>query len=57
MIIYLLILSNDVFRTSDGAIFWEGLEKEVTGVDITSWLGETNWTKSSEKPAAHPNSR
>lgn len=45
------------FRTSDGGVFWEGLEKEVTGVDITSWLGDANWTKSSGKPAAHPNSR
>jgi phosphoenolpyruvate carboxykinase (GTP) len=45
------------FRTSDGGVFWEGLEKEVTGVDITSWLGEAHWTKSSGKPAAHPNSR
>ena len=57
MIIYSFILSNNVFRTSDGAVFWEGLEKEVTGVDITSWLGEANWTKCSGKPAAHPNSR
>lgn len=57
----LTIQKNTIFtnvaKTSDGAVFWEGLEKEVTGVDITSWLGEANWTKSSGKPAAHPNSR
>jgi len=56
------ILKNTIFtnvaKTSDGGIFWEGLEKESqSGVNITSWLGEKNWTKASGKPAAHPNSR
>jgi len=56
------VLSNTMFtnvaKTSDGGIFWEGLEKETpNNVSITSWLGEQNWTKESGKPAAHPNSR
>ncbi|KAI2808822.1 Protein kinase C-like 1 [Blomia tropicalis] len=49
---------TNVAKTSDGGIFWEGLEKETPpGVSITSWLGQENWTKESGKPAAHPNSR
>lgn len=56
------VLSNTIFtnvaRTSDGGVFWEGLEKEISNdVSITSWLGEENWSKESGKPAAHPNSR
>lgn len=56
------IAKNTIFtnvgKTSDGGVFWEGLEKETpAGVSITSWLGQENWTKESGKPAAHPNSR
>lgn len=56
------VLSNTIFtnvaKTSDGGIFWEGLEKETPNdVTITSWLGDANWSKESGKPAAHPNSR
>ncbi|XP_066945526.1 phosphoenolpyruvate carboxykinase, cytosolic [GTP]-like [Macrobrachium rosenbergii] len=56
------VLSNTIFtnvaKTSDGGVFWEGLEKEIpNNVTITSWLGETDWSKESGKPAAHPNSR
>jgi len=57
------IQSNTVFtnvaETEDGGVFWEGLEKEITpGVKIHSWLGDENWSKeTSNKPAAHPNSR
>jgi len=56
------VLSNTVFtnvaKTSDGGVFWEGMEKEISDdVTITSWLGDTNWSKESGKPAAHPNSR
>ena len=56
------VQSNTIFtnvaKTDDGAVYWEGLEKEKSDdVQITSWLGETNWTKASGKPAAHPNSR
>ena len=56
------VFSNTIFtnvaKTSDGGVFWEGMEKEVSNeVSITSWLGEENWSKESGKPAAHPNSR
>lgn len=56
------IMKNTVFtnvaKTSDGGVFWEGLEKEIpSDMKITSWLGEENWSKASGKPAAHPNSR
>jgi phosphoenolpyruvate carboxykinase (GTP) len=56
------VLSNTIFTnvasTSDGGIFWEGLEKELPkDVSITSWVGEENWKKSFGTPAAHPNSR
>ncbi|KAK8726495.1 hypothetical protein OTU49_010279 [Cherax quadricarinatus] len=56
------VLSNTIFtnvaKTSDGGVFWEGMEKEIANdVTITSWLGDTNWSKESGKPAAHPNSR
>ena len=57
------IEKNTVFTntamTSDGGFWWEGLEEEVPleGLKVTSWLGDTNWTPSSGKPAAHPNSR
>ncbi|CAL4195754.1 unnamed protein product, partial [Meganyctiphanes norvegica] len=49
---------TNVAKTSDGGVFWEGLEEETpNNVSITSWLGEENWTKDSGRPAAHPNSR
>nr|XP_045583739.1 phosphoenolpyruvate carboxykinase, cytosolic [GTP]-like [Procambarus clarkii] len=56
------VMSNTIFtnvaKTSDGGVFWEGMEKEISNnVTITSWLGDSNWSKESGKPAAHPNSR
>ena len=56
------VLSNTLFtnvgKTSDGGVYWEGMEKEMEdNVSVTSWLGAKNWTKDSGKPAAHPNSR
>jgi len=56
------VLSNTIFTnvatTSDGGIFWEGMEKEIANdVKITSWLGDEDWSKESGKPSAHPNSR
>jgi len=56
------VLSNTIFtnvaKTSDGGVFWEGLEKEIDpNVTISSWIGDENWSKASGKPAAHPNSR
>ena len=56
------INSNTIFtnvaKTSDGGVFWEGLEKEIpSSAKITSWTGTKNWTKEVGSPAAHPNSR
>ena len=48
---------TNVASTSDGGVFWEGMESSLAeGVQITDWLGNP-WTKESGKPAAHPNSR
>ncbi|XP_076809533.1 phosphoenolpyruvate carboxykinase, cytosolic [GTP]-like isoform X1 [Clavelina lepadiformis] len=53
-------MSNTVFtnvaETSDGGVYWEGMEDPPKDVTITSWLNEP-WTLDSKKPAAHPNSR
>ena len=54
---------TNVAKTSDGGVYWEGLEKEVDpSLKITSWLGVENWQDLSPEekkahPAAHPNSR
>ena len=50
---------TNVAETSDGGVFWEGLEEELQpGVRIKSWLGDDDWSSESrDKPAAHPNSR
>jgi len=55
------IFKNSVFTnvayTSDGGVYWEGMEApKDPNVKITSWLGKT-WTKGSQEKAAHPNSR
>jgi len=58
-----MIKSNTIFtnvaHTSDGGVFWEGMEKDIdlSNVTVTSWTGEKNWTKNSGTKAAHPNSR
>ncbi|KAJ8968279.1 hypothetical protein NQ317_011080 [Molorchus minor] len=54
------IFKNTVFTnvasTSDGGVFWEGMEDEIQdGVKITDWRGN-QWVKGGS-PAAHPNSR
>lgn len=55
------IFENSVFTnvaaTSDGGVFWEGMEKELPeGITITDWHGR-QWDKTKGIPAAHPNSR
>ncbi|XP_055373069.1 phosphoenolpyruvate carboxykinase [GTP]-like [Condylostylus longicornis] len=55
------IFKNTIFTnvasTSDGGVYWEGMENEIDeNIDITDWLGK-KWNKNSGKPAAHPNSR
>ncbi|XP_043867098.1 phosphoenolpyruvate carboxykinase [GTP] isoform X2 [Drosophila mojavensis] len=48
---------TNVASTSDGGVYWEGMESSLApNVQITDWLGNP-WTKESGKPAAHPNSR
>ncbi|XP_066148695.1 phosphoenolpyruvate carboxykinase [GTP]-like isoform X1 [Euwallacea fornicatus] len=48
---------TNVAATSDGGVFWEGMEDEVrAGVTITDWTG-VKWSKQLKTPAAHPNSR
>lgn len=48
---------TNVAMTSDGGVFWEGLENEIpSDVKITDWLGK-EWKKDSGSFAAHPNSR
>lgn len=49
---------TNVAATSDGGVFWEGMEDEISdNVQITDWLGNP-WVKGVTKtPAAHPNSR
>nr|XP_023026296.1 phosphoenolpyruvate carboxykinase [GTP]-like isoform X1 [Leptinotarsa decemlineata] len=51
-------LFTNVASTSDGGVFWEGMEKEVSSnMEITDWRGN-NWKMGQSKtPAAHPNSR
>ena len=54
----LTIHSNTIFTntalTSDGDIWWEGMDEPTT--DVVDWKGQP-WTKDSGTPGAHPNSR
>ncbi|XP_020815273.1 phosphoenolpyruvate carboxykinase [GTP] [Drosophila serrata] len=55
------IFRNSVFTnvasTSDGGVYWEGMEKaQLKDVTVTDWLGKL-WSPETGKPAAHPNSR
>lgn len=48
---------TNVASTSDGGIFWEGLESEFDkNLEICDWHGKS-WKFDSKTPAAHPNSR
>ena len=49
---------TNVAETSDGGVYWEGLEELREGIKIKSWLGDDDWSaESRERTAAHPNSR
>lgn len=49
---------TNIASTSDGGIFWEGLENEVDkNSDIFDWHGNLWKLGDSKNPAAHPNSR
>lgn len=57
----LTIKKNTIFtntaETSDGGVYWEGIDEEVpAGVKVTSWLNE-DWAPKQGKASAHPNSR
>lgn len=54
---YNTIFTN-VAHTTDGKVYWEGLDDEMVshGEHLISWKGK-DWTKDSKEPAAHPNSR
>ncbi|KAH8384566.1 hypothetical protein KR093_001378, partial [Drosophila rubida] len=48
---------TNVASTSDGGVYWEGMETEqLENLTVTDWLGKL-WSRESGKPAAHPNSR
>lgn len=56
------IFKNTIFTnvasTSDGGVFWEGMEKMIKpDIQITDWLGRPWKMGESKSPAAHPNSR
>uniref|UniRef100_U5EZL3 Phosphoenolpyruvate carboxykinase [GTP] n=1 Tax=Corethrella appendiculata TaxID=1370023 RepID=U5EZL3_9DIPT len=56
--IYKDTIFTNVASTSDGGIFWEGMENEIPkDVKITDWLGNSWEMGASKTPAAHPNSR
>ncbi|KAF7638792.1 hypothetical protein Mgra_00001874 [Meloidogyne graminicola] len=50
---------TNVAETSEGKVYWEGLEDEIKDKDIkiTDWLGNPWKLGESTTPAAHPNSR
>ncbi|XP_015183101.1 PREDICTED: phosphoenolpyruvate carboxykinase [GTP]-like [Polistes dominula] len=57
MTIFKNTLFTNVASTSDGGVFWEGMEKDIDGnVEITDWR-YNKWNRDSKTPAAHPNSR
>ncbi|XP_051836468.1 phosphoenolpyruvate carboxykinase [GTP], mitochondrial [Antechinus flavipes] len=50
-------LFTNVAETSDGGVYWEGIDQTLPpGVTVTSWLGKT-WKPGDKEPCAHPNSR
>ncbi|XP_067107430.1 phosphoenolpyruvate carboxykinase [GTP], mitochondrial [Osmerus mordax] len=54
------IAKNTVFtnvgETSDGGVWWEGLEPPAEGVSLMDWHGKS-WTPGDSTLCAHPNSR
>ncbi|NXY42911.1 PCKGC protein, partial [Ceuthmochares aereus] len=55
------IFKNTIFtnvaETSDGGVYWEGIDEPLApGVTVTSWKNK-DWTPESGEPCAHPNSR
>ncbi|NWI87877.1 PCKGC protein, partial [Pitta sordida] len=55
------IFKNTIFtnvaETSDGGVYWEGIDEQLPpGVTVTSWKNK-DWTPDNGEPCAHPNSR
>ncbi|NXO15084.1 PCKGC protein, partial [Oriolus oriolus] len=55
------IFKNTIFtnvaETSDGGVYWEGIDEPLpAGVTVTSWRNK-DWTPDNGEPCAHPNSR
>ncbi|NWZ64248.1 PCKGC protein, partial [Acrocephalus arundinaceus] len=55
------IFKNTIFtnvaETSDGGVYWEGIDEPLpAGVTVTSWKNK-DWTPDKGEPCAHPNSR
>ncbi|NXU55971.1 PCKGC protein, partial [Turnix velox] len=55
------IFKNTIFtnvaETSDGGVYWEGMDEPLApGVTLTSWKNKS-WTSENGEPCAHPNSR
>ncbi|NXI29671.1 PCKGC protein, partial [Sterrhoptilus dennistouni] len=55
------IFKNTIFtnvaETSDGGVYWEGIDEPLpAGVTVTSWKNK-DWTPENGEPCAHPNSR
>ncbi|XP_035244649.1 phosphoenolpyruvate carboxykinase, cytosolic [GTP] [Anguilla rostrata] len=50
-------LFTNVAETSDGGVYWEGMDQKLPeGVAVTSWKNKP-WTPEEAEPCAHPNSR
>ncbi|XP_073707390.1 phosphoenolpyruvate carboxykinase, cytosolic [GTP] [Garra rufa] len=50
-------LFTNVAETSDGGVYWEGMDEDLPeGVTLTSWKNRP-WTPEDGEPCAHPNSR
>ncbi|XP_065128570.1 phosphoenolpyruvate carboxykinase, cytosolic [GTP]-like [Paramisgurnus dabryanus] len=48
---------TNVAETSDGGVYWEGMDEDLSeGVTLKSWKNKP-WTPKDGEPSAHPNSR
>ncbi|XP_004717195.1 phosphoenolpyruvate carboxykinase, cytosolic [GTP] [Echinops telfairi] len=48
---------TNVAETSDGGVYWEGLDEPLApGITLTSWKNK-KWSPEDGEPCAHPNSR
>ena len=50
---------TNVAETSDGDVYWEGIDEDIDGLQdkmIRSWKNK-RWSSDLGEPAAHPNSR